>query len=136
MHIYHLSSVYIVHYFRLKNFTFKTRNFDLELPKAMLLADVTIRVMYLSLDFLSPLSASYHCPTIPPPTPHDVPVSPDPQQQQEDITDDNVSLSSHDNDGGRNSATKTPNSLKPPSSRVCKLTCQYYMYMDEIYVSI
>ena len=47
---------------RLKEFTFKTRDFTLDLPKPMLLADVAVRVLYLSYDLLSPLSKTYHRP--------------------------------------------------------------------------
>ncbi len=50
---------------RLKEFSFKTRDFTLDLPKPMLLADVAVRVLYLSYDLLSSLSKTYHCPTNP-----------------------------------------------------------------------
>ena len=46
----------------MKDFTFQSRGFTLELPKSMLLADVAVRVMYPSYDTLSPLCRTYSCP--------------------------------------------------------------------------
>lgn len=82
----------------------------------MLLADVAIRVMYLSLDFLSPLSISYQCLTRPPTATAGggTPVIEEPEVV---IEDDNTSLQQQEDDRGKNGA-KTPGSLKPPSSRV------------------
>lgn len=50
---------------RLKNFSFKTRNFTLELPKPLLLADVAIRVLYPTYDSITPLSKRYSCFSVP-----------------------------------------------------------------------
>ena len=50
-------------FYRLKEFSFQYCSFTIDLPKSMTMLDVSVRLMCLSYDTLSPLCKTYKCST-------------------------------------------------------------------------
>ena len=115
---------------RLKNFTFKTREFNFDLPKPMLLADVAVRVLYLSYDPLSPLSRTYHSPTNPSPIVGSTADVIDMMAAKEEEEELGETLTVEEAKGDDRSI-KSAATSRPPSSRVYAITLadKRYIYM-------